>query len=276
VTSVVSKEENERVRVAANVRLLSQPFAITGDTTLSTVNLGGDAYAVQVERLEGSEVDVFSLNSINQQLPALPKAVVPLTTQDQEATDRVTIPYNYGTTRIAAVNSRNYVFYASNPNADALGAYFQYCSDISNPDKISKFGILLKSSYARIRIYRVSAYRRCAAYSCGVDLVSFAELQGFSGNFVRACDEIFNASVQSMEYLNEDNIAVTVQSSPATAWDAATASFTNATRKTYWLHPSTMRVKDTVWQTDPASSSLPTQIPQLCPALQRLPRLSEG
>ena len=272
VTSVVSKEESERMRVAANVRLFSQPFAITGDTTFSTVNLGGDAYAVQVERLEGSEVDVFSLNSINQQLPALPKAVVPLTTQDQEATDRVTIPYNYGTTRIAAVNSRNYVFYASNPNADALGAYFQYCSDISNPDKISKFGILLKSSYSRIRIYRVSAYRRCAPYSCGADLVSFAELQGFSGNFVRACDEVFNASVQSMEYLNEDNIAVTVQAAHVRSYDERRGTFQsggNTTSRTYWLNPATMRIKPTVWETAVPSSSTAV----LCPSMQRLPRV---
>lgn len=272
VTSVVSKDERERSRVAGNVRLLSQPFAITGDTVLSTANLGGDAYAVQVERLEGSEVDVFSLNGINQQLPALPKAVVPLTTQDQEATDRVTIPYNYGTTRIASVNSRNYVFYASNPNADALGAYFQYCSDIQNPDKISKFGILLKSSYSRIRIYRVSAYRRCAAYSCGVDLVAFTELQGFSGSFARACDEVFNASVQSMEYLNEDNIAVTVQAAHVRSYDEKRGTFQwgqNTTSRTYWLNPATMRIRPSIWETAVPSSSSAV----LCPSMQRLPRV---
>ena len=58
-----------------------------------------------------------------------------------------------------------------------------------------------------------------------------------------------------------------------TAWDSATGTFTNASRKTYWLNPATMRVRDTVWQTDPASSGIPTQLPALCPALQRLPRV---
>ncbi len=272
VISVITKEESVRARVSANVRLLGQPFAITGDTILSAADLGGDAHAVQVERLEGSEVDVFSLNAINQQVPALPKAVVQLTTVEQEAQDRLTIPFNYGTNRIAAVNSRNYVFYASSPNADALGAYFQYCSDMASPEKISKFGILLKSSYSRIRIYRVSAYRRCAAYSCGQDLVKFVEIQGFSGNFVRACDEVFNASVQALEYLNEDNIAVTVQAAYVRSYDEKQGVFRyggNTTSRTYWLNPATMRLKQTVWETAVPSSSRAA----LCPSMQRLPRV---
>ena len=275
VTSVVTKEEGARSRVAANVRLLSQPFALTGDTILSTASLGGDAHAVQVERLEGSEVDVFSLNGINQHLPALPRAVVPLTAQDQEATDRLTIPYNYGTHRIAAVNSRNYVFYASSPNADALGAYFQYCADMANPNKLSKFGMLLKSSYSRIRIYRVSAYRRCAAYSCGQDLVAFTELAGFSGSFSRACDEVFNASVTALEYLNEDNVAVTVQAAHVRSYDERLGAFRydnnnmTTTSRTYWLNPATMRLKRTIWETSVPSASTAV----LCPSLQRLPRI---
>lgn len=216
---------------------------------------------------------MFSLNSINQQLPALPRAVVPLQQAELDSTDQLTIPYSYQTTRIAAANSRNYVFYASNPNADVLGPYLEYCANKADPDKLSKFGILFLSSYSQIRVYRVSAYRRCAAYSCGSDLVRFVTFDGFSRKFGRECSETFNVSVQALEYLNEDNIAVTVESSPVTAWDATTATFRNASRKTYWLNPSTMRLKDTIWQTDPASTGLPTQIPQLCPALQRMPRM---
>jgi len=271
VTSVLTKPVDVRARVAANVRLFDQPFALTGDTILSTINLGGDAHAVQVERLEGSETDVFSLNSINQQLPALPKASVPLEDAARDQADRVNIPFNYGTNRIAAVNSRNYVFYASSPNADALGAYFQYCADQNDPSKLSKFGILFKSSYARLRVYRVRAYRRCAAYSCGADLVAFTELRGFSMLFSKACNEVFNASVAALEYLNEDNIAVTVEAAYVRDYDEVRGSFLgrNTTRRTYWLNPSTMRVKDTIWQTAVPSSTIAV----LCPAMQRLPRV---
>ena len=271
VTSMISKDEQARARVLGNVALTGQPFAITGDTLLSSVRLGGDAYAVQVERLEGSEVDVFSLNGINQHLPALPVAVVPLEDAEVQRYDKLNIPYNYGTTRIASVNSRNYVFYASNPNADALGAYFQYCHDMQDPDKLSKFGILLKSSYSRIRVYRVKAYRRCAAYSCGPDLVDFVGFDGFSGRFSRACDEVFNASVLALEYLNEDNIAVTVQAAYVRDYDSGVGFLAtgNTTTRTYWLNPATMRLSQNVWETAIPSSSTAV----LCPSMQRLPRV---
>jgi hypothetical protein len=216
---------------------------------------------------------VFSLNSLSQLLPSHPKAVVPLAQADLDSEDRLTIPYSYQTNRIASTSSRNYVFYASSPNADVLGPYLEYCSNRDDPDKQIKFGILFTSSYSVLRVYRVSAYRRCAAYSCGADLVRFVTFDGFSRAFSRECADVFNVSVSALEYLNEDNIAVTLESSPVTAWDSATGAFSNASRKTYWLNPATMRVRDTVWQTDPASSGIPTQLPALCPALQRLPRV---
>jgi len=124
-----------------------------------------------------------------------------------------------------------------------------------------------------LRVFRVSAYRRCAAYSCGPDLVRSVTFDGFSRRFRRECDEVFNVSIAGLEYLNEDNIAVTLESSPVTAWDTGTATFLRANRTTYWLNPATMRVRRTVWQADPASSGIPTQIPPLCPAMQRLPRM---
>lgn len=226
-----------------------------------------------MERLEGDETDVFSLNSINQQLPAHPRAVVPLAQADLDSESRLTIPYGYQTNRIAATNSRNYVFYASSPNADVLSPYLEYCADKADPEKLSKFGIIFSSSYSSLRVYRVSAYRRCGAYSCGEDLVRFVTFDGFSRTLGRECDAVFNVSIRALEYLNEDNIAVTLESSPVTAWDARTGAFTNASRTTYWLNPATMRARRTVWQTDPVSSGIPTQIPALCPAMQRLPRM---
>ena len=226
-----------------------------------------------MERLEGDEVDVFSLNTINQQLPAHPKAVVPLAQATLDSQDRLTIPYGYQTNRIASTSSRNYVFYATSPNADVLSPYLEYCANKDDPEKLARFGILFTSSYSLLRVYRVSAFRRCGAYSCGADLTRFVTFDGFSRALGRECDAAFNVSIRALEYLNEDNIAVTLESSPVTAWDVQTGSFERAKRTTYWLNPATMRVRRTVWQADPASSGIPTQIPPLCPALQRLPRV---
>ena len=220
-------------------------------------------------------MDVFSLNSINQQLPAHPKAVVPLAQAELDSEDKLTIPYSYQTNRIAATSSRNYVFYASSPNADVLNPYLLYCATKGRSDNpnLPKFGLLFQSSYSLLRVYRVSAYRRCGAYSCGQDLIKFVTFDGFSRKLNRECDETFNVSVAALEYLNEDNIAVTLLSSPVTGWDGVSETFPGAARTTYWLNPATMRVRRTVWQTDPASSGIPTQIPSLCPALQRVPRV---
>jgi hypothetical protein len=226
---------------------------------------------LKVERLEGDEADVFSLNPLSQELPALPKAMVPLDESERDSGDKVNIPYSYQTTRIAATNSRNYLFYASNPNADVLGPYLEYCSNRNDPTKQAKFGLLFLSSYSQVRVYRVSAYRRCAAYSCGNDLVKFVTFDGFSRKFGRECNEVFNVSVRSLEYLNEENIAVTVVSSPVTGWNERISDFVNGTSRTYWLNPATMRVKNTIWQA--GASNVPTDVPQLCPELQRLPRL---
>lgn len=188
MTSIVDKPKGERV--AANVGLSGQPFAITGDTGMTMVDLGGGAVSVQVERLEGDEADIFSLNGINQELPAHPRALVPLQEADFKDTEKLVVPYSYQTARIAAVNTRNYVFYASNPPMDVFGAYFEYCTGRDDRKRQIKMGLLLKSSYSPIRIYRVSAYRRCAKYSCGNNLVSFSTLEGFSQNFTRSCDEV--------------------------------------------------------------------------------------
>ena len=157
---------------------------------MTMVDLGGGAVSVQVERLEGNEVDIFSLNGINQELPAHPRALVPLQEADFQDTEKLVVPYSYQTARIAAVNSRNYVFYASNPPMDVFGAYFEYCSSKNDKKRQIKMGLLLKSSYSPIRVYRVSAYRRCAKYSCGDKLASFTTLEGFSQNFTRSCDEV--------------------------------------------------------------------------------------
>lgn len=267
---------------AANVRLGGQPFAITGDTTLLEVRGGGSrsgggvraveemSGSVQVERLTGNEVDAFSLHPLAQTLPSLQRVFTPMSEAERLDSTRVTVPYSYGTTRVAATNSRNYVFYASNPNLDVFGAYFEYCSR-KEQATLARAGLLVKSSFSPMRIYRVSAYRRCATYSCGADLVRFVTIDGFDEKFDQKCEGVFNVSVVAMEYLNEDNIAVTVQSSHYREYDTHTLRFSGARTKwtTYWLNPSTMGLRQAIWQTAVPASNFAT----LCPSLQRLPRV---
>jgi hypothetical protein len=285
VNSVVDANITGSRAAAANVRLGGQPFAITGDTALmevlvssTTVSKSGGGMraveemsgSVQVERLMGNEVDAFRLHPLAQTLPTLQRVFTPMSEAERVDSTRVTVPYSYGTTRIAATNSRNYVFYASNPNLDVFGAYFEYCSR-KDQTTLARAGLLVKSSFAPMRIYRVSAYRRCAAYSCGADLVRFVTIDGFDEKFDQKCEGVFNVSVVAMEYLNEDNIAVTVQSSHYREYDTRTLRFGGARTKwtTYWLNPSTMGLRPSIWQTAVPASNFAT----LCPSMQRLPRV---
>jgi hypothetical protein len=48
------------------------PFVLAGDTILSNVSLGGGLASVLVERLSGTERNVFSLYKLNQHFPAEP------------------------------------------------------------------------------------------------------------------------------------------------------------------------------------------------------------
>jgi hypothetical protein len=166
-----------------------------------------------------------------------------------------------------ATSSKNYVFYASNPDYNVFDAYFEYCSKPAG--ELGKFGLLITSSYGPIRIYRVSAYVRCSAYSCGANLVRSIDLDGFSSDYDSKCSGEFNTSVTHLEYLNEDNIAVVVTSSPVSTFDRDTLRFTNASTAVYWLNPATMRLSSSIWQT-----ILPTSnAGSLCPSMQRFPRV---
>ena len=279
VTSVVYHAPTGSRAAAANVRTAGQPFAITGDTTLMEV--GGSSSAggwraveqmagsVQVERLMGDEVDAFTLHPMAQTLPSLPRVLVPMSEAERTDTTKVTVPYSYGTTRIAATNSRNYVFYASNPNLDVFSAYFDYCSRKDN-ESLAKAGLLSRSSFAPMRVYRIEAYRRCATYSCGANLARFITIDGFDDEkFDKNCAGSFNVSVVGLEYLNEDNIAVTIQSSRPNQYNPATLRWIATQNTTYWLNPATMGLRRSIWQTAVPSSNYAA----LCPSLQRLPRM---
>jgi len=261
-----------RTRVAANVMAAGQPFVIVGDAILTELDAGGGQSTVHVERLGGDETNVFSLAPLGLGLPAVPKTPVPSEQATYSDGQHVLIPYRYQTTTGAAAASRDYVFYASNPSMDTYTAYLSYCSRPPDDPSLPQMGLQFDTSYAPIQIFRVAAYRRCAASACGPDLVRKVQLPSFVTNLTRNCDQTFDALVLAMEYLNEDNIAVTVLETNVRRWQAETGTWRpgGGTRtKTLWLNPPTMQVRDTIWQTVLPSSTFAT----LCPSQQVLPRL---
>lgn len=199
----------------AAVRLTGQPLFVAGDVVFTERAVGGGASVVVVERLTSNERGVLSLEALGHELPAAPKLEVQADEATFEDAGHVLIPFSYYVGQTQAVATRNFVFYAVPPALDCFQAYFEYCRNlVTNSTSLPRMGFLLTSSYAPIRVYRVSAYRQCKGGSCGGDLVKYVQFQGMGLTFSAQCADVFNASISSLEYLNEDNIAVVMQVGP--------------------------------------------------------------
>lgn len=143
-------------RVAA--RLPGQPLFTTGDTVFTERVLGGGASSVVVERLTSDDRSTFTLSTLNQDLPALASLAVQADEFTFDDPSRMLIPPDGYVNPTLAVSSRNYVFYASPPALLCMRAYLDYCRlKATNSEQLPGTGYLLLSSYAPIRVYRVSA-----------------------------------------------------------------------------------------------------------------------
>ncbi|KAJ1480768.1 hypothetical protein T484DRAFT_1900515 [Baffinella frigidus] len=92
---------------------------------------------------------------------------------------------------------------------------------------------------------------------------------------------VFNVRVTSMEYLNDQNIAVQVLRSSVTSYDPNIYEFSDTmfrgqngghmvSYRTYFLNPETMRLRmDMMWEEDNAASELGQGL--LCPSQRRMP-----
>jgi len=258
---------------STSLRLDGQPFVIAGETILTEKSLGRGGTVVVVERLSGDQKNVFTLAKFNQDLPASPSLAVQSQEFKLDDPSHVLVPFAAYTSKMPAVTTRNYVLYASNPALDCFRAQFEYCENrrLGLAD-LPKIGFLLRSSYAPLRVYRVRAFAKCAANSCGSNLVRFAQLKGFNdATFTPRCDQAFNASITSLEYVNEDNVALVVHYSREGEYDVDLARGTgpHSGYATYWLNPNTMQIKDLPWTTAVPESNYGV----LCPAMQRMPRV---
>jgi hypothetical protein len=245
----------------------SQPFVVAGDVLFTAKSLGSGSYSVVVDRLQSNDRGSFSMTAFNKEFPAEPPPNVPIDETLYVNQDRVLIPYGTRIGPAVSTSSHNYVFYASNPDYGVFSAYFDYCT--RDPNKMPKFGLIIKTSYGPLRVYRVNAFARCTASSCAAGLVRSIDFDQFRQVYDSKCDQSFNVSITQLEYLNEDNIAVVVQSSPIKSYDSDTNKFLNQTSTVYWLNPSTMQVSSSIWQTSVAISNYGT----LCPGMQRMPRV---
>jgi hypothetical protein len=198
--------------------LPEQPFVVAGETALTMVKIGPGEYAIRVQRLYGQQGTGFvTLITVNNELPA----VSPCWTLDKCAGNPydtrskvATIPYavySNPSTHNPAVMTKWGVLYAANPSHEMFGEMFRYCRN-----QTSNMAAMLLSSHGPIRIWRVNAFMYDdplgvrAVETGGVSVVPDGIPDDMSPG---RCGQQFNVRVTSMEYLNDQNIAV--QESPA-------------------------------------------------------------
>ena len=153
---------NNTKSAVRSILMQEQPFAMTGDTTLTGVRDGSGNYFVQVDRLYGNEVNDFTMVNVLKEFPAHP----PVKTQEmggkaQVRVDKLPIPYAYSDgvgTRHPATSSRSSVFFAVNPSLAMFQAFAAFCLT----DGLSPFfQISVLSSYAPIRVWKIDPYIYC-------------------------------------------------------------------------------------------------------------------
>ena len=251
------------------VRMAGQPFAIAGDALLLEDPQPDGGTMVQVERLTGDQRDVFTLQRVFNDLPAAPKRLVPADEFGFDPHSTLVVPYEYEATRIHSTSSRNYVFYAVSPALQIFSAYLKYCSD---RDSLPQFQFLILSSYGPLRIYRVRAYCEKASLCPGIS--AKVDLDGFLLNgtvFVPNCTRRYNATIEGLEYVNEQNIAVVVQVADQ-SFDPQRMRGNGSQYVTYWLNPQTMALRSSqMWRGEVEAASDGTAV-CLTPAVP-LPRI---
>lgn len=259
-------------KVLSYIRRTGQPFAIAGDTILLEYPQSDGGTIVEVERLTGDQKDEYTLRKGWYGLPAAPKRLVPIKELDMDVQNRIVVPMEYSATRIMSTSSRNFMFYAVNPDLQIFEAYLDYCSDRT---KLPRIQVMALSSYSPLRIYRVRAYCQENCNQNWTDIGrqytfdSFSDGKFTADTFQRDCGRTYNASIDSLEYVNEQNIAVVVQVADST-YKVSTRSGAGSTYLTYWLNPATMAVKnDSMW-----TSNTPTSLSvSLCAAGDSVPHL---
>jgi hypothetical protein len=106
-------------------------------------------------------------------------------------------------------------------------------------------------------------------------LTDIAIDQGSNVFDIRICEIPFSVAVESIEYINAQNMAITVLRAPLTEFSVDTGLLKSdskvATRKIYFMNTKTMRLGDTPWSIATESSNLAQGT--LCPAMRRLPNV---
>ena len=173
----------------------------------------------------------------------------------------VTIPFaltlNSQTLNPATVTEEA-IFYAVNPYYQVYEGLMRWCS---HPEELGKLQLSVTSSFAGITLWRVYPYIYCRpsqTNGCYEGLSSGVVIPGtVQPTFdMDACNKTSNFIVTGMDYIDTENIAVSVLRSTLTLMDSKTMRPINpddgvSRTVTYFLNTVTMQIREGVaWQSE--------------------------
>lgn len=205
--------------------------------------------------------------------------------------DRLPIPFAFSSmsrgARHPAASSQSAVYFAVNPSLDMFRGFARGCLTRGREWRTQLSAL---SSYASIRIWRVDAYAFCphgvgtGTPECllpptvpSVEVPNaFTAETGWDTYDIRNCERAFAVAVESIEYINAENMAVTVLEAPFKEYDADTGllvpNATRSSRRVYFMSTETMALGDVPWARDHTANAGAGQ-GTLCPAQRRLPNV---
>lgn len=217
---------------------------------------------------------------------ALPARAPPTTPKMMEnlvnrgAQDEVTIPYsltNAPWTQNPAVSTEAAVFYAVNPYWQVFQAFLEYCND---PNDMGKLQLIPTSSFAGITIWRVYPYVYCPPSQqagCYEDIFSGIKIPGSTRPRLdmRDCNKTIDFLVTGMEYIDVENVAISILRTTPSNIDPQTLqpinkSHENTSTVTYFINTVTMQIREGVAWSSEVPQAVYTQ-GQLCPTQRRMP-----
>lgn len=270
-----------------------QPFVYAGDTVLTSdchaQNIQYTAFSCKifVYRIYGGDANQMTLVNTNNALPAFapPMTVEMMAETVQRSHDAVMVPYsltNSPWTQNPAVATEDAIFYSVNPYWQIFTAFIGYCNNnVFDSDENNKFQLQVISSWSPITIFRVYPYVYCPPSKiggCYENLFSGIQLPKSIplSDSTDSCKTMIDFIVTGMEYIDHENIAVSVLRThpeyinPATMQpffkdDGVTHTVT------YFLNTITMQIRENqAWSTE-VPQAVQSQ-GQLCPAQRRMPQ----
>lgn len=287
--SQVPKSSMPEYAAYASIDLQSQPFLFANDLALVAVPGQLGTWSIQVNRIFGSQANEFTMIPLNQNIPSLGPCRTPADCDnvgEQCMTAqgcKPAIPYGYshsGSSYVLGTTSERFVFWVTNPSLEPFYAFSRYCRNKGNDTNVLQISVI--SSYGGIRLWRMDPYIYCPETN-GVKecpeqaavLTKMVESMDFEDFDDSMCNREFNVMAVNLDYITEDNLALTVLRTTLANLNTETLRPINQSLASYvtlWVNPADLEQRnDTMWMPEASSPALTQGF--LCPSQRRTPNL---